>query len=168
MVLVPGTIWHSELVFELPHHRRLAERLGAIARVISFDKRGTGLSDRDLGTGSLDDRILDISAVMDDAGISHATVVGLSEGGAMGALTAATLPDRVDSLVLAAGLVYGPFCAHHPCPEAAQAYAEKLLTQLRRTWGTGHGMSTWVDGPGSPPEPELLQRLERYMFTPAA
>ena len=57
IVLVPGTMWHSELIFELAPYRRFAERLGTFARVISFDKRGTGLSDRHLGTGSLDDRI---------------------------------------------------------------------------------------------------------------
>jgi hypothetical protein len=72
VVLVPGTMWHSELVSDLPPHRRMAERLGGFARVLSFDKRGTGLSDRHLGTGSLDDRMLDVSAVMDDAHISHA------------------------------------------------------------------------------------------------
>jgi class 3 adenylate cyclase/pimeloyl-ACP methyl ester carboxylesterase len=165
LVLVPGTIWHSELVFECAPHRRFAERLGAIARVICFDKRGTGLSDRHLGTGSLDDRILDVTAVMDDAGLAHATILGLSEGGAMGALIAASLPERVDSLVLCMGLMYGPFCAHHPKPVAAHVYGDKMLARLGE-WGTGDGVTMWFDGPGVPPNRELRQRLEQYMFTP--
>jgi pimeloyl-ACP methyl ester carboxylesterase len=106
--MVPGTVWHSELIFELPPHRRFAERLGRLGKVVSFDKRGTGLSDRYLGGGSLDDRVADISAVMDDAGIEHATIMGLSEGGSMGALFAASVPSRVDGLVLGMGLMYGP------------------------------------------------------------
>jgi class 3 adenylate cyclase len=124
------------------------------------------LSDRDLGAGSLDDRILDVTAVMDDAGVAHASVLGLSEGGAMGALIAATVPGRVDGLVLAMGLVYGVLCADHPLPEAGRAYAENLLGYLARTWGTGEAMKVWADGQGTPPPSELLQRLERYMFTP--
>jgi class 3 adenylate cyclase/pimeloyl-ACP methyl ester carboxylesterase len=166
LVLVPGTIWHSELIFECAPHRRLAERLGAIARVISFDKRGTGLSDRHLGTGSLDDRILDVTAVMDDAGVTQATVMGLSEGGAMGALVAASLPARVDSLVLCMGLIYGPFCSDHPRPAAGRAYGDKLLAHFRETWGTGEALPVWFDGPGTPPGRDSLQRLEQYMFTP--
>jgi class 3 adenylate cyclase/pimeloyl-ACP methyl ester carboxylesterase len=166
VVLVPGTIWHSELSFELAPFRRFAERLGSIARVVCFDKRGTGLSDRHLGTGSLDDRILDVVAVMDDAGIGHATVLGMSEGGAMGALVAASLPERVDSLVLFAGLMYGVFCANHPDPPAARAYGDRLVRRLTDTWGTGEAVTMWMDGPGTPPPIEQLRRMEQYMFTP--
>jgi len=69
----------------------------------------------------------------------------------MGALIAASVPERVDSLVLAAGLVYGVLCAEHPRPEAGRAYAENLLSYLARTWGTGEAMKVWTDGPSTPP-----------------
>jgi class 3 adenylate cyclase/pimeloyl-ACP methyl ester carboxylesterase len=166
IVLVPGTYWHCELTFEMPVFRRVGERLGALGRVLCFDKRGCGLSDRHLGAGSLDDRIRDISAVMDDAGVEHATILGLSEGGAMGALTAATLPDRVDSLVLMSGLMYGPFCADHPRPELGRSFGEKLLEHLQAHWGTGEALSMWMDGGGTPPDLEWRRRTEQYMFTP--
>ncbi|MEA3217009.1 MAG: hypothetical protein QOJ19_3165 [Acidimicrobiia bacterium] len=166
IVLVPGTMWHSELTFELAPFRRFAERLGALGRVISLDKRGTGLSDRYLGAGSLDDRILDITAVMDDAGIEHATILGLSEGGSMGALFAASMPSRTDSLILLLSLLYGPLCANNPKPEAGRQFAEKNLALLGETWGTGTALFAWLDGPGTPPDREWLRRLEQYTFTP--
>ena len=103
---------------------------------------------------------------MDDAGVSHATILGASEGAAMGALVAASLPARVDSLVLAMGLVYGPFCAHHPKPESGRRFGEWMLDRLGASWGTGQAMGMWVDGPGTAPPLETVQRLERYMFTP--
>lgn len=166
IIMVPGTFWHSEMVFELEPWRRFSERLGALGRVISFDKRGTGLSDRYLGTGSLDDRILDITAVMDDAGIEHATIMGLSEGGSMGALFAASMASRTDSLILLFSLLYGPLCANNPKPEAGRHFAEESLASLGQKWGTGTALSIWLDGPGNPPEREVLRRLEQYTFTP--
>lgn len=166
LVLVPGTVFHCEMLFEFDPWRRLGERLGQLGRVICFDKRGTGLSDRHLGDGSLDDRILDVSAVMDDAGVDHATVIGISEGGAMGALVAATLPQRVESLVLAMGLIYGPLCANHPRPDLGRAYAQRALELLVRTWGTGDACLIWLDGPGKPLPQHARRRLEQYMFTP--
>ena len=99
VVFVSGFISHQELQWEgamrLPI-RRVAE----YARLITFDKRGTGLSERTLGYGGAEDRMDDIRAVMDAAGSERAAVIGLSEGGPLAILFAATYPERTTGLVL--------------------------------------------------------------------
>src|SRR5215510_6538382 len=80
IVLVPGTVSHVELYWELPANAYLLKRLGSFARVIVFDKRGQGLSDR-VADQTLDERVGDVLAVMDAARSEHATVYGWSEGG---------------------------------------------------------------------------------------
>src|SRR5215831_7094974 len=93
IVLIPGTISHVELLWELPSHEHLLKRLTAFARVIVFDKRGQGLSDR-VGEQTLEERICDVCAVMDAAGSARATIYGWSEGGSMSLMFSAAYPER--------------------------------------------------------------------------
>src|SRR2546429_9251912 len=99
IVLIPGTLSHVELLWEVPSHEHLLKRLAAFARVIVFDKRGQGLSDR-VAEQTIEERIADVRAVMDAAGSERATVYGWSEGGAMSLMFAATYPERTSGLVL--------------------------------------------------------------------
>ena len=102
VVYVPGWVSHIELAWEEPTLARFLTRLSSFCRLITFDKRGTGLSDRvpldDLPT--LGERMDDLKAVMDAAGSKQAAVIGFSEGGNLSALFAATYPERVTGLVL--------------------------------------------------------------------
>lgn len=100
IVFAPGFISHLELMWDEPRHARFLHGLESFARLIRFDKRGTGLSDRSVGFPILDERIDDIRAVMDAAGSSRAVLLGISEGGAMTQLFAATYPERVSGLIL--------------------------------------------------------------------
>lgn len=101
IVFVPGSGSHVELAWELPAPiRTWYERLGSFARVIHFDKRGTGMSDAVSPATTLETRMDDVRAVMDAAGSERAAVIGLSEGGPMSALFAATYPGRAWALVL--------------------------------------------------------------------
>src|SRR5690242_16867024 len=103
IVLVPGVVSHVEFLHELPGYTAFLRRLSHFARVITFDKRGQGLSDRMSGAPSLEQRMDDVRAVMDDAGSRQAVLLGFSEGCPMSALFAATYPERVSHLVLIGG-----------------------------------------------------------------
>jgi class 3 adenylate cyclase len=100
LVLVPGFISHLELDWQGPGYAQMLDRLSSFARVIRFDKRGTGLSDRPGGLPDLESRMDDVRAVMDAAGTKRAALMGYSEGGPLSMLFAATYPERTTSLVL--------------------------------------------------------------------
>jgi pimeloyl-ACP methyl ester carboxylesterase len=100
ILFIPGFVSNVELMWDVPFLAHYLERLARMGRLVFFDKRGTGLSDRSLGSGSAADRMDDLRAVADAAGIEAATVIGLSEGGPLGILFATTYPERVPSLVL--------------------------------------------------------------------
>ena len=100
LVFVPGWVSHLEVMWELPEFARFLDRLAGMGRLITFDKRGTGLSDRVAGVPTLEQRADDIRAVMDAAGSARAAIVAWGEGAAIGAMFAATYPERVAALVL--------------------------------------------------------------------
>src|SRR5215470_823474 len=100
LVFVPGIVSHVEFFHELPGYTEFLEGLARFARVIAFDKRGNGLSDRVTGAPTLEERMDDIRAVMDAVGSKRATLCGVSEGGVMSALFSATYPERTSALVM--------------------------------------------------------------------
>ena len=104
LVFVPGFVSHVELVWEEPAIARFLRRLASFSRLLIFDKRGQGLSDRPGRPPTLEESMDDLGAVMEAAGCERAAIFGISEGGPMSALFAATYPDRVSALVL-----YGTF-----------------------------------------------------------
>ena len=99
LVVVPGFVSHVEAIWD-PLIRYPLERLSGFCRVITFDKRGQGLSDRTGEVYTLEEVVDDIAAVLDAAGSEQAVIMGLSEGGAQAALFAATHPERTRALVL--------------------------------------------------------------------
>jgi DNA-binding SARP family transcriptional activator/pimeloyl-ACP methyl ester carboxylesterase len=100
LLMIPGWISHLALDWEEPYWVRWCERMTGFARLIRFDKRGTGLSDRPPGVQALEERMEDAHAVLDAVGVERAHVLGWSEGGPLAMLLAATHPERVLSLVL--------------------------------------------------------------------
>jgi len=100
LLMTPGFVSHLEQYWENPYAARFLNDLGSFSRLIRFDKRGTGLSDRGVGIPHLDERIDDIRAVLDAAGSKTAYLFGVSEGGPMSILFAATYPGRVAGLIL--------------------------------------------------------------------
>jgi pimeloyl-ACP methyl ester carboxylesterase len=130
LVFVPGFVSNIDLFWEMPEWANFFSRLAAFSRLILFDKRGTGLSDRIAGVATLEERMDDVRAVMDAAGSQRAALFGVSEGGPMSFLFAATYPQRVQALVL-----YGSY-ARHPLLTINEFLNERieLIDQL---WGTG-------------------------------
>ena len=112
VVFVPPATSHVELGWEIPNMRTLREGISSFARLIFFDKRGTGMSDRVAGAPTLETRMDDVRAVMDAAGSERAAIMGWSEGVAMSALFAATYPKRAWALVL-----YGGFARELRAPD---------------------------------------------------
>jgi len=100
LVYAPGWLHNIDLIWKHPAYRRFLECLASFSRLILFDKRGTGLSDRDTGAPTLEERAEDIRAIMDAAGSERATILGHSEGGHMTAMFAACYPERTRSIVL--------------------------------------------------------------------
>lgn len=100
LVLISGFVSHLELDWADPRHAHFLHRLGSMGRLIRFDKRGTGMSDRPAGLPDLETRMHDVLAVMDAVGSRRAVLIGYSEGGPMAILCAAAHPERVAGLVL--------------------------------------------------------------------
>jgi pimeloyl-ACP methyl ester carboxylesterase len=120
-----------ENYWDEPDFARFLTRLASYARVVIFDKRGTGMSDRVAELPGLDQRMDDLRAVMDAAGMSQAALLGISEGGPLSVLFAATYPDRCRALVL-----YGSFSRFSywfPTEEALAAF----FAYVAQSWGTG-------------------------------
>ena len=129
-VVVPPLISNMELQWEHEYYRRVLEFLGRFLSVTHFDKRGMGLSDRTEVAPTLDERVHDMVAVMDAAGIERAHVLGISEGGLMAQYFAAKYPERVDRLALANSLVVGI----EPAPEFNER-AAALMPRVVEGWG---------------------------------
>ncbi|MCZ7528728.1 MAG: alpha/beta fold hydrolase [Acidimicrobiia bacterium] len=152
LVFIPGFVSNVELQWQLPGFAEFFQRLGSFARLIVFDKRGTGLSDRvpldEIPT--IEERMDDVRAVMDAAGSERATLFGISEGGPMALVLAATFPDRVDQLVICNSFVEG-------------SWGEREIVDLdmvERSWGEGLVFS--VLAPSWARDPAMRQQLGRY------
>src|SRR5438876_2914480 len=130
IVLVPGIVSHVEFLHEFPEYTAFLRRLSKFARVVTFDKRGQGLSDRISGAPSLEERMDDLRAIMDAIGSQRAALMGISEGSPMSALFAATYPERVSQLIL-----YGGF-ARNADLWGSDRSMEKVLRRVKH-WGNG-------------------------------
>jgi pimeloyl-ACP methyl ester carboxylesterase len=126
VVLVHGLLSHLDAFWDWPLHARFMERLGSFARVIVFDKRGVGLSDRVADLPTFTERMDDVRAVMDAAGSERAAVFGVSEGAPMSALFAATHPERVPALVLYGGMARTTWAEDYPYGPPLEATMEAM------------------------------------------
>ncbi|MBA3428285.1 MAG: adenylate/guanylate cyclase domain-containing protein [Actinobacteria bacterium] len=136
VVFVDGWVTNRQVYWEEPWYRRFCERIGSFARVILFDKRGMGLSDR-VEAGTLEERMDDVRAVMDAVGSERAALVGESEGGPMSILFAATYPQRTLALLLCGAEVKEERTPDWPWGEATRAEFEERMRSLWARWGRG-------------------------------
>jgi pimeloyl-ACP methyl ester carboxylesterase/class 3 adenylate cyclase len=139
LVLVPGWVSNIDVFWEEPRLARLLTRLASFSRLILFDKRGTGLSDRVSDMPSLEVRMDDVRAVMDAVGSQRAAVFGYSEGGAMCILFAATYPDRAAALIMDGSFARRTLAPDYPWgPTAEQQQA--FIDQIESDWGGSVGI----------------------------
>lgn len=167
LVFVPGFVSHLEVAYELPNITGVFDRLSSFSRVIVFDKRGTGMSDRSLGLPTLAERMDDIGAVMNAAGCERAAIVGPSESGAAAMMFAASYPERVSALVLWITAAAPPLSAQD---ENLKQTVNVLVDHMGEHWGDGSA-TRFLIGAGAPLDPavdEAFARYERYSATPSA
>jgi pimeloyl-ACP methyl ester carboxylesterase len=154
LVLVPGFVTHMDLQWKLPGFGDFLRRLGSVARVIRFDKRGTGMSDPVSGAPSLETRMDDVRAVMDAANSRRAAFYGLSEGAAMGILFAATHPERVAALIVRSCSPRTMWAPDFPWGRSDDAY-EREVTQALRVYHSRDEAREVVRGFGMQREDEI-------------
>lgn len=133
LLFIEGFLTHLEVYWELPAYRRFCERLASFARLIRFDKRGMGLSDR-TRVGTLEERMDDARAVLDAVGSQRAALLGESEGGPMSILFAATYPERTHSLILCGAEVRERKDEQWAWGERTQQEFEVELKQFAKAW----------------------------------
>jgi len=169
LLMVPGWISNLDVQWEDALYQAWIARLATFARVILIDKRGGGLSDREVGASTLEDRMDDLRAVLDAVGSERAAVYGLSEGGPLSILFAATYPERVQALVL---------CASFPAVLEAPDYPEGTLVKrcmdhvqriTETSWGQGDMLPLIAPAlAGSEAARRYMQRFERSALSPRA
>jgi class 3 adenylate cyclase len=160
---VPGFASNVDATWELPPWARFYSRLAGFSRLILFDKRGTGLSDRSAGIATLEERMDDVRAVMDAAGSERAALFGVSEGGPMSVLFAATYPDRASALVL-----YGSYARNSNLH--SEEYFTDRIESVDRLWGTGEYIIKFF-APSKKADDVARQafaRWERQLASPSA
>lgn len=160
LVNIPPFAQNIEVAWEWPAVREMLGRLGSFSRSIIFDKRGTGASDRQIPIANMDERVEDLRAVMDHAGVERAFLFGASEGGPMCLLFAATYPDRVDGVIIhGSGAYIVP-----PVDVDAEARSEVFpqFEYLIDTWGTPQSPMPEAFSPSLAGDDEYRRWLERY------
>lgn len=173
LVYIPGWVSHLELELENGLSRRFYDALASFTRLVRFDKRGTGMSDRVMVPMSLDERIDDIRAVLDAAEVERASLLGFSEGGTMAAVFAARHPERVDKLVLYAshaGKVSGS--PDFPCGYEVEPMIRRIVDVVENRWGSGDTLEHFAPSLWRHRQADRARagqaRFERMAATPGA
>jgi DNA-binding SARP family transcriptional activator/pimeloyl-ACP methyl ester carboxylesterase len=169
ILFVPGLMSHVELAWEDPGTVRFYRRLAGLGRLILFDKRDTGLSDRAPGDSTLEERMEDVHAVMNAAASERAIVFGYSEGAPMAILFAATYPEKVSALILGSGFARwfpAPDYPVGPGPQQVFTAMEEIATHR---WGEGATIDWFLPSRSNSPETRrALGRFERMAISPSA
>lgn len=167
LIWAPSYFSHIEAQMDEPSFRRFVERLATFARVILFDKRGTGLSDRVAELPGLDERMDDFRAVLDAVGSQKAALLGTCEGGALSALFAATYPERTRALILANSFARATANHDYPWAETPEEWREDA-DRIMEHWGTGDFLHRFA--PSAVDDPliqEWWPRFQRLAVSPS-
>ncbi|MES0826555.1 adenylate/guanylate cyclase domain-containing protein [Ruegeria sp. SCP11] len=165
LVLVPGMISHLEASMENPGYLQWMTALSSVARLVTFDKRGNGMSDRIQGTPTLEERVMDIEAVMDVTEMTSATVIAFSEGASLACVYAAMRPERVERLALCGGYAQGRLTRGYLTPESLKI----ALKQFRENWGKlykPHPFSAFGPSEDDTEAQEAWAHFQRMSATP--
>jgi class 3 adenylate cyclase len=166
LLFVPGFVSHIEATWQSPASS-FFRRLASFSRLILFDKRGTGMSDRGSQIFTLEQRMHDVRAILDAVGSERAALFGVSEGGPMSLLYAATYPERTSALIL-----YGSYAKRSWAPDYPLGWNDeqwqRFLENIERNWGTPQGISIDMWAPSLARDPNAAERLAAYFRTAAS
>ncbi len=166
IVFVPQTFSAVEALWDHPTVARFFARLGGLGRVILYDRRGTGMSDRTGGTATLEEQVDDVRAVMDAAGAERADLIAIMEGGAMAMLFAASAPERVRSLTLYAAFARSTRADDYPAAWSAEERAAAMRVMVDE-WGEGGFAARFAPSHADDASlREWLGRLQRMALGP--
>lgn len=167
VVLAPGTMSHLDLDWEIPRRAQFFERFSSMCRLIRFDKRGTGLSDRPVKMATLEERADDIRAVMDAVGIERTNLFGASEGGSMACLFAASYPQRVNALLVWGAQARWIVTDDHPWGLTKEQH-EQMLAMVQDGWPSVEYITGPGAGVGKDADPAYIESIARYMRAAAS
>jgi pimeloyl-ACP methyl ester carboxylesterase/DNA-binding CsgD family transcriptional regulator len=171
LILIPGFVSNVETAWTWPALARFLRRLAAGRRLIVFDKRGTGLSDpvAEPSCLTLEQRMDEVRAVMDAAGVHQAAMFGFSEGAALGMLFAASYPSRTNGLILYGGLISPALDTAANAVVNVFADPAAAWETMRQVWGTGQFMAPFLPtAAGTESGMAHVARFERHGASPAA
>ena len=169
LIVVPGWISNVDMHWEMLGYEAWVRRMTSFCRLIVFDKRGSGLSDRDVGDSTLEERMDDLRAVLDAVGSERAAVLGFSEGGSLAMLFAASSPERVQALAL-----FGTFARVAEAPDFPEggilsAHVDELIRTVEEEWGEGKTLAGLSPSLANlPAAVEFMGRFERASLSPRA
>lgn len=168
LLYAQGWLTNIEYAWASPEYARFLTNLSRFCRLIFFDKRGTGMSDRDVGVPTLEDRTEDIKAVLDAVGSQRASLLGVSEGGNMVSLFAATHPERVDALVLYGCFARREWAPDYPWGETRESF-ETHIASLLENWGKPFKLDNGAPSvAGDPAVQEWFAAYLRFSASPRA
>jgi pimeloyl-ACP methyl ester carboxylesterase/class 3 adenylate cyclase len=158
LVSIPGIVSNIEVMWEQADAQHYFGRLGSFCRNVIYDKRGQGLSDREAGIPTMDDRLADTEAVMGAVGVERAALAGISEGGSTAAMFAATFPERVSHLLL-----FDTFAS------VDAELADPFVALWAERWGSERSLTVDITAPSKANDPEYrrwMRKFERSSTTP--
>ena len=161
LLVVPGFISNVEATWQSPDQTAFFRHLASFCRVILFDKRGTGMSDRGSQIFTLEQRMHDVQAILDAVGSERAALFGISEGGPMSLLYAATYPERTSALVL-----YGSYAKRSWAPDYPFSWKDeewqRVLDDIEHDWGTPQALSIAMRVPSLAGDRQAAERIASY------
>lgn len=161
LLFVPGFVSNIETIWQSPEQSAFFRRLASFSRLILFDKRGTGMSDRSSQIFTLEQRMHDVQAILDAVGSKRAALFGISEGGPMSLLYTATYPDRTFALVL-----YGSYAKRSWAPDYPFGWKDEqwqtVLDDIEYHWGSPQSLNIAMRAPSIAGDPHTAERIASY------
>ena len=167
LVFVPGFVSHVEATWQSPVQAKFFRRLASFSRLVLFDKRGTGLSDRGSQIFTLEQRMDDVRAVMDAVGCERAALFGVSEGGPMSILFAATYPERTTALVMVGAYAKRAWAEDHPFGWRDDEFAA-FFERVETHWGTPRGLDLDLWAPSIAKNEAAVAAMTAYLRAAAS